>query len=349
MTVSALRSGAQLRSAFVRAALAMVANRQNPFAMVRADSPEAELIRAMPDLILRNAVAPIASTDSSGALVPRAAADFKQGMFGRSAVDTIMSAAPSIPPNVRFSTNTSIGFGQTVMEALPKPFTSSSIAEVTDDKYKIAAQVEMSKELARFGDGVRIADQLMTAGVAVASDTPLISYSSNGAPVIAATGTTAEHVRKNLASALSLMHLHAGSRVFWVVSPALQVQLALMGVTSSSGEIAFNDVNVTGVGNIAGITVIASDAVNVDSSGAQTLLIDASRFAMSDSGFSLRVSEQATIQRDDAPTNPPVAATVFVSAFQQNLVIVLVERWVSFAKLGADAAVVLDNVLYSAN
>jgi hypothetical protein len=343
-----LRSATQLRAPFIRAALAMIGNRQNPLAMVRADSPEAELIRAMPDMILRAAVSPMASTDNSGALVPRAAADFRQGMYGRSAFDTIASVAPAIPPNIRFSTNTSIGYGSTVAEAVPKPFSRFDITEVVDSKSKVAAQVELTRELARFSDGVRVADQLMTDAAAVASDMPLIAYGLNGAPSFSATGTAAEHVRKNLAAALSMMHLHAGSRVFWIVSPDVRLQLAFMGVIGASGELAFIDMNVSGIGNIAGVTVVASDAVAVDTTGATTLLIDASRFAMSDSGFTLRVSEQATIQRDDAPTNPPTSDTVFVSAFQQNLVIVLVERWVSFAKLGADAAVVLDSVLYSA-
>ena len=75
-------------------------------------------------------------------------------------------------------------------------------------------------------------------------------------------------------------------------------------------------------------------------SPAQITLVDAANILYSDDGgFDVSISNQAAIEMDSAPTDPPVAATVITSLFQRNLFGVRVLRWLAYlrAQTGAVA------------
>jgi len=75
-----------------------------------------------------------------------------------------------------------------------------------------------------------------------------------------------------------------------------------------------------------GLEVIASEAAlnNI-------IMLDPAATFYADGGLEVEYSRQAMLEMDDAPTNPPTAATVLVSLWQQNLVGYRVLRFVSFA------------------
>jgi len=75
-----------------------------------------------------------------------------------------------------------------------------------------------------------------------------------------------------------------------------------------------------------GLTVIASEAALTN-----VIMLDPRGVFYSDGGVSIDVSQYATLEMSDPATNPPVAATVMTSLFQQNLIGYLVERFVNFA------------------
>jgi hypothetical protein len=68
-------------------------------------------------------------------------------------------------------------------------------------------------------------------------------------------------------------------------------------------------------------------------SPAQITLIDANCILYSDDdGVDVDTSEQALLQVNDAPTDPPVAGTVYQSLYQHNLWAVKVTRWISYLR-----------------
>jgi hypothetical protein len=65
----------------------------------------------------------------------------------------------------------------------------------------------------------------------------------------------------------------------------------------------------------------------------QVTLLDAGNILYSDTGgFDVDISTQAAIEMNDAPTNPPVAATVIESLWPRNLFGVRVTRWLAYLR-----------------
>jgi hypothetical protein len=56
-----------------------------------------------------------------------------------------------------------------------------------------------------------------------------------------------------------------------------------------------------------------------------------------DGQVTIDVSREASVQMDSAPTNPPVAATVLQSFWQQNLVGIKAERFITWTKARSTA------------
>jgi hypothetical protein len=75
-----------------------------------------------------------------------------------------------------------------------------------------------------------------------------------------------------------------------------------------------------------GMPVVASEAALNN-----LIMLDPAATFYADGGLEVEYSRQAMLEMDDAPTNPPTAATVLVSLWQQNLVGYRVLRFVSFA------------------
>jgi len=51
-----------------------------------------------------------------------------------------------------------------------------------------------------------------------------------------------------------------------------------------------------------------------------------------DGSVTIDMSREASLQMDSAPTDPPTAATVLVSLWQQNLVAIKAERFINWLK-----------------
>jgi hypothetical protein len=65
----------------------------------------------------------------------------------------------------------------------------------------------------------------------------------------------------------------------------------------------------------------------------QITLVDANAILYSDDGgFDIDTTEQASLQMNDAPTDPAVAATVFEPLWQFNLWAVKVTRWLAYLR-----------------
>lgn len=78
-------------------------------------------------------------------------------------------------------------------------------------------------------------------------------------------------------------------------------------------------------GGGVGLPVLISEAAL-----GNTIALDGSGIFVADNGVEMDVSEQASLQLDDAPASPPTASTVFASLWQMNLRGLRVERFVNW-------------------
>ena len=110
----------------------------------------------------------------------------------------------------------------------------------------------------------------------------------------------------------------------WVMPPKTMYRVALT-LGSQAADLP---------ATLFGVPVIASTT-----SPAQVTLLDPAGVIYSDSGqFEIEVSEQASVQLDDAPDNPTTASTVLQTAFGRNLVYVRALRWLAWQRTQAGAA-----------
>ena len=82
---------------------------------------------------------------------------------------------------------------------------------------------------------------------------------------------------------------------------------------------------------LAGGGGVGFPIVVTDAAGTKVILVDPRGLVYADDGLIVDIATQAAIEMNDAPTSPPVAATVMTSLWQQNLVGFKVERFLNFA------------------
>jgi hypothetical protein len=72
------------------------------------------------------------------------------------------------------------------------------------------------------------------------------------------------------------------------------------------------------------------DVITTAAAGTKVIVLDASAVFVADGGIEVDVSSHAAFQMDDAPDSPPTATTVVRSLWQDNLVGLKVERFLSW-------------------
>ena len=123
----------------------------------------------------------------------------------------------------------------------------------------------------------------------------------------------------------------------WLMSATNALSLSLM--VNNLGQPAFPGISMTG-GTFQGMPVIVSEAV-----GNIVVLANASDILLADDGqVTIDTSREASLQMDDAPTNPPDATTVFISLWQMNLLGIRAERYVDWVKARAASVQYLSGV-----
>jgi hypothetical protein len=82
-------------------------------------------------------------------------------------------------------------------------------------------------------------------------------------------------------------------------------------------------------GKLMGIPYIVSNNVPISAGLSSLTLFDANDLLIADDGQMLfDASAEASLQMDSAPVTPPVAATIMVSMWQQNMLAIKVERYI---------------------
>ncbi len=360
-------------TAFARYAMALAAGKGNLMQSAeiakgwRDSTPEVETV-------IKAAVAAGTTTDTSWAkpLVEyqSMASEFVEFLRPQ----TIIGRIPGlrrVPFNIKIPRQTGASSASWVGEGAPKPVSKLAFDTIELGSAKIAGIVVITEELARFSnpaaEGVirqDLADtivQLMdrdfvdpskaaSAGVSPASIT-------NGVTPIVASGTDADAVRadvKKLFTAFVAANMSLSGSV-WIMKETTALGLALM--LNPLGQPEFPGLSISGGsgGTFFGLPVVLSENIPanpgsgspVTGNGDRIILAKAGEILFADDGqVTLDASNQASLQMDSEPTNPPVAATVMVSLWQMNMVGIRAERFINWRKRRTGAVQYIDAVKY---
>jgi HK97 family phage major capsid protein len=170
---------------------------------------------------------------------------------------------------------------------------------------------------------------------------------TNGVVPIASAGNSENAVREDIRTLYAAWiagNKNPASGV-WVMPSSTAMGLSLM--VNALGQPSFGGINMNG-GTFFGLPVVTSESQGLTDNSAQghiVVLMNASEILLADDGqVTIDVSREASVQMEDAPTDPPVAATVLQSFWQQNLVGIKAERFVTWAKARTTAVAVLASV-----
>ena len=135
--------------------------------------------------------------------------------------------------------------------------------------------------------------------------------------------------------------------------------LAIAMLLNPLGQPEFPGLSINGgtAGTFFGIPVILSENIPAQDAvvgppaipaGSRIILAKASEIMLADDGqVMLDASNQASLQMDTAPTNPPTATTVMVSLWQMNMVGIRAERFINWTKRRAGAVQYITGAAYA--
>lgn len=318
---------------------------------------------------VQKAAVPAASTLSTtwaGNLINEgsAFADFVEYLRPRTLYGQVRERLRSIPFDSPVLIQSTAGAGAWVKEGEAKPLTQwqytrakltplkvAAIAAATKEllmRSSVAADTFLRDELAR-AVGATIDGTFISEAAAVSDESPAGLLNGTAALTLSGGGDVAG-VRCDIAAFLKALvgdNLTV-SGAFWVMPETVAIDLSLMA--NEVGAQAFPGITPTG-GTLAGLPVITSQYVPSSSEGPVVALIKGDEiFSGDEGGIQVSVSDQASLQMDNAPTQVSTGsttATAVVSMFQTNSVAFLVERFLNWQKRRPQA-VVWANVNWSA-
>ena len=226
----------------------------------------------------------------------------------------------TVPFGVQMTTLSSGSSTGWVGEGVPKPTSKMAFANQPALKpFKASSIVVVTRELMQVGaDGSEEAlATILRNEVVTFSDTWFLGTSAATAnnPAGLLNGVTPSADLAATVAAFFTARPYAATPT-WVVSPA---KLGAMSATDTNVPRTYR-----------GLPIVTTPAA-----GTNAILLDPSGVAVADGGITLDVSNQAALELVDAPTNPPVAATVVQSLWQMNLSAIRCERFLNWVKDGA--------------
>jgi HK97 family phage major capsid protein/HK97 family phage prohead protease len=307
------------------------------------DSPEVEV------MIRTKAAIDAGDTTTSGwasQLIP-AAVQLQGEFLGVFRPQTIIGRIPGlrrVPFNIAVPIETASGTAQWVGEGAPKPLTKLTLTNKTLLWAKCAAIVAITKELARFSqpDAETVVRDSMVQTLINFYDAHFISATAavtsvspagilNGISSTAVTGTTAAALRTDLATILQKMTAHKVPLTNIVLLMSATTAAALSMMITDLGVRLFPDITRVG-GLLETYPVIISEAV-----GTNIIALNASDVLLAeDPGVQVDVSDQASVEMSDTPLlgdeSPVVtASTIYKSFWQNNLIGIRVEQYITWA------------------
>ncbi|MDP3492882.1 MAG: phage major capsid protein, partial [Hyphomonadaceae bacterium] len=309
------------------------------------DTPEVEMV-------LRAAVAPGTTTDTTFAesLVElnNMTGEFIDVLRAKELISRI-PGLDRIPFNVKVPRGTTDPTAYWVGEGDVKPLSRPAFDSIELTFNKVAGIVPMTQELMMFSNPsaeVKVRDGLVAA-LAYLTDRDFLDPTkavttgvspasvTNGVTGIAATGTTADALRDDLASMLSeFAEVNEDpSGVVLVMTPVQALRIGLM--RNSLGQKEFGDISMSG-GFLEGFPVITSTNIAATggspTDGYPIVAVNAPNIYLAEGGIEVDISREASLQMTDTPDSPETASTILVSLWQRNLVAVKAERFITWKK-----------------
>jgi HK97 family phage major capsid protein/HK97 family phage prohead protease len=311
------------------------------------------------ELMVKAAVAAGNTTDATWAgplaAVTPSVSEFLELLRPRTLIGRIPGLR-KVPFNTSVNSQTGGGTYQWVGQGAAKPVTSAAFAPVTLTFAKAAGIIVLTEELVKLSNPSAEATvrEEMIAGIsqfldgqfvdpavaAVANVSP--ASITNGAGAAAASGVTGAAARTDLAAAIATFaaaNIGLEGLVFLMNdSNAFGLGMAV----NALGQPLFPGISMDG-GTLMGRPVIVSNAV-----GNRIVIVHApSILYADDGGVSVDVSREASVQMDSAPDSPAVATTVLVSLWQNNLVGLRAERFITWLRARTAAVRVITTAAYT--
>lgn len=256
-----------------------------------------------------------------------------------------------VPFNVRVPRQTAGGSAYWVGEGGSKPVTSLAFDNISLKWNKLATIAVITEELARFSSpsAELIVRDSLAAAIVQQMDADFINPANAGTadvkPASITNGVTATVATadpnadvKSLFGKFITANLSPANGV-WIMSATTALALSLK--LNAVGDPAYPGLNMNG-GTFQGLPVVVSEAV-----GNIIVLANASDILLADDGqVAIDVSREASLQMNDAPMNPADATTILRSLWQDNLIGIRAERYVSWAKARAASVQYLSGVAY---
>ena len=341
-------------TAFVRAAMALLASNGDSF---RAQEIAKQWMSTTPEVatFLKAAVAPGNTTDATWAGPLAVMNNVTSEFLALLRPETILGKIPNlrkVPFNTNVPAQTAGGTYSWVGQGAPKPVTKLGFGTVNLGANKVAGIILLTEELVRSSnpDAEALVRADMIAGIAAFLDQQFIDPAvaavagvspgsiTNG---IAATGTSSNDPFRDLHT-LAAAFAAANMPVSGLTVIMSETNAFSMGLQRDfSGNRLFVGVGASG-GNVEGMTIIGSNAAgsNVYAlAGSQILYAD-------DGGVTIDVSREASVQMDSAPTNPADATTILTSLWQNNLVGLRAERFITWKRASNNAVKYLTGATY---
>lgn len=348
---------------FTRMTMALIQAQGNKFSAIEVaknlwgDShPEVELA-------LKAAVAPGNTTDATWAGPLAARQNLTNEFVELLRPETLLGklSLRRVPFNVRIPGTTQGSTIGWVGQGAPKPVSAMGFADITLDINKVAGIVVITEELARLSnpaaEGLIQAD--MIAQTAQFLDESFIDPAStaisgvrpasitNGAHAIASSGPTGADLRADVKAAYAywIASNQNSTGAAWITTPTLAMSIGL--IQNPLGQPEFPNIGANG-GTLLGLPVYVSNSVPADTAGALLVLVKQSEILLADDGgVTIDVSREASLQMNTTPDNPATAATVMTSLWQQNLVGIRAERYITWARRRPQAVVYITGANYA--
>lgn len=230
------------------------------------------------------------------------------------------------------------------------PLTAANIVVVTKQLLKYAsvnADTQLRDQLAQALAGRIDTDFIDPAKAASAGVSP--ASITNGVSAPNSAGNTADDVLTDMKTIISALSKPVTGLTF-ITDSATALALSLM--KNSLGGREFPDVSMNGGFVLPGVPLIVSDYVPSVTAGSLLIGIKAPEILIADQGgFSIDMSEEATLEMTDTPLGSSVAtvaasATLLVSMFQTNSVAFRCERDINWAAARSGAVALVDTVNY---
>jgi HK97 family phage prohead protease len=282
--------------------------------------------------------------------------DFIEYLYSK----TVFDALPlrPVPARVNIKGQDGASTGYWVGESKAIPVGKSDYSDVELTPLKVAAISVCSKELVR--DSSPSAEMLIRDDIAQASaqrvDTTFLSATAassgvspagllNGVTAGVPSGTDAAAVRADMMTLYSgFLSAKNASGLVQVMTPSMAKALSLL--VNSLGQTEFPNLNAMG-GTLLGDTVYTGDNVT---GGYWLLLKPSDIWKIGDGGLEVSISDQATIEQNDAPQGagdtPTAASATLMSLWQTEQIGFKVVRRINYQKRRSGAVAWMDNCEY---